>query len=504
MRHLNHFKPSMRCDGLNGLRELFQDHPHLLIPNLAKLVGPVFGRLIDSDPSVRRSLHTLLSTLFSLVSPHHIHTHFPSITAHISCGLTHINDKIQLDSLKIFQLTLDRYPSLLPPQALHLLPLIVGLLSRYKGGVSGRDTGEKKQVSLAHDPRSKLSKWTSRIDVFNLLSRFLEIILESVDSRDQDVSCAESGNSAVVVDLEWQRVMIEREGEFVQVESHFCNFSSSIPRVMPLQQQGIPYKSVLIPSVSSRALTPLKTFAPQSSMKSESVLSSVSKFIEFSETLLSLIFDCWLECASVQSRGSKDTLVLMETTVHLFCLTLKLSVCVGQHNSTVSLLAQDKAASSLDVLREKYSDRFLKHFMGSFPLHHSSSSSSSSSFTVQTAQYMKINLSLCYVTVLLSEGSDHLYTAALQSVCSYFELLAKLSDTQQLLSSQLMLECSRLISDTLLDLLEVVERGGLPEVCLDAVVSGVDGFYHTCHPQSSSKRCLLLCFRRLLKTFNSK
>ena len=480
----------MRSDGLNGLRELFQDHPHLLVPNLAKLVGPVFSKLLDTDPSVRHSLRTLLSTMCTLVTPHHIHTHFSSIVAHLSCSLTHINDKIQLDSLKTFRILLDRYPSLLPAHAQHLLPLIASLISRHRGTMAGRGAGEKKQVSLVHDPHSKLSKWTSRIDVFTLLSQYLETIMECAASSGRELASLSSDHTStpVTVDLEGKRVVVERAGEFVQVESRFCNFSGSIPCVMPLQEQGVPYKF---------EFTSTQAVALQSST---SAFSDVSKLVEFSETLLSLLLDCWLECGPHRSpRTSKDALVLTEAVVHLLYLTLKLAVFVDLSRPTANLQRAEKSMAALDSLKEKYSVSFLKHFMPSFPLRRTSSSSSA-----QIAQHLKMNLSLCHIATLLSGCSECSYESTVKSVCSFYGSLATVSANQQSLSSQLVLESSRIVSDTLPDLLAAVDGYCLPEASVDSLLGGVNGFYQSCHPQSSAKKCLIECFHRLLKASSVK
>ena len=501
LRHLNHFKPAVRSDGFTGLRELFQDNPHVLVPNLAKLVGPVFGRLIDSDPSVRHSLLTLLGTLFAQVAAHHIRPHLSSIMAHLSCGLTHISDRVQLDSIKVFRLLLDQYPSLLPPHAQHLLPLLVGLISRQQGRAvsvpSGKGAGGRKQVGLIHDPRSKLSKWSSRIDIFNLLSRFLESLLEYVTSS----SLSDSGSSPAVVDLESQKVVAQSGGEFVTVKSGFCDFSGLVPCVMPLQGQGLPYKFAESLPTSDIASLPtlVTTSSTVSPYGSKSVFSNVSKFLEFSETLLSLLLECWVECAPLQSQGPKDALVLMETIVHLLYLILKLSLSVGLADAIATLTigeTTEQSTTAIDVLQEKFSSDFSKHFLASFPLPRSSPSNN------QFVQYLKINLSLCHITsILLSRPGDQ-SSPALQNVCTYYASLSKVTSINST-SSQLMLECSRMIADTLPQLLKVVEGLSPPESYVDCVLAGVDSLYHSCHSQSSAKRCLVHCFHRLLEIFSN-
>ena len=493
----------MRCDGLTGLRELFQDHPHLLIPNLAKLVDKVLCKIIDPDASVRHSLYTLLSDIFSVVSSDHVCAHFSSIVAHLSCGLTHISDKVQLDSLRMFGLLMAHYSMLLPAHAQQLLPLIVRLISRHKSASSSQKTSKTKtQASLAHDPRSKLSRFSSRIDVFNLLFHFLETVLKSVDPIEE---MRKTDKTPATVDLQRQRVVIERDGEFKQVHCDLVDFSS-IPHVMPLKREGLPYQLTVSPVASlptefnavSTSVASTVSICPSSRsslISPDSVFSDVAKFIEFSESLVSLLFECWVECSLVQKHVSKDCLVLMETVINLLCLVLKLAVHVSSSESDTrstehcSTLAPSPV---INTLSGKYTAFYLKHFVTKFPLRCPSATSSHS------VQYTRMNLVLCQITALLSKSGDPTYQPALDSVCTFYGTLEGVSDPTSD-SSQTALECSRIISETLPELLDAVDRHRLAHSNLQCVLTGVEAFYSRCHTQSSAKRVLIHCFGNLLE-----
>ena len=488
----------MRSDGLAGLRELFQDHPHTLTPNLAKLMESVLGRIIDGDASVRHSLYTFLSFLFSTVPSNHIRTHFSSVVVHVSCGLTHISDRIQFDSLKIFRLLMNHYPTLLPPHAQHLLPLIVGLVSRHSCAVvSHKATKGKARASLAHDPHSKLSKWSSRIDVFGLLSRFLETLYECVRSSRKRSSIRSSNPEypPLVVDVQNQRVVVEQDGDLLPAHSTLCNFSSSIPHVMPLQRQGLPHQL----AVSGATHSSPSSRSSSIHVNTDSIFPDVSKFVEFSESLIALLLECWVECAPVQGHVPKNTLTLMETIISLLCLILKLAVHIHTRDfaakSTDHTQFTDQGGetpiTAINVLTEKYASAFMKHFMTHFPLHCTVTSTN-------FVQYVKMNLILCQITTLLSQCELPSLLKALQSVCTFYGTLGHLVDPS--ISSQSALECSGIISDTLSDLLVAVDRHGLPGADLRCVVNGLSTFYDGCHPQSSAKRTLIQCFRDLLAT----
>ena len=497
----------MRCDGLTGLRELFQDHPRLLAPHLSKLMEGVLGRIIDSDASVRHALHTFLGFLFSSVSSHCIHTHFSSIVVHVSCGLTHISDRVQLDSLKIFGLLVNHYPTLLPPHAQHLLSLIVGLISRHSCAILSRKaTTSKVQASLAHDPRSKLSKVSSRIEVFTLLSRFLETLFEYVGSTRKALSAhiSDPESSPPIVDVQSQSVLVERDGEMLPACSKLCDFSTSVPHVMLLQQQGLPYQLGISPNVGDIA----SSTGSQSSLinaSSESVFPDVSKFVGFSESLISLLLECWVECGPAQLSSSnsevmnvpKNSLILMETIINLLCLVLKLAALVSTSDFDAQSTENGSIPSvvAVNVLSEKYAASFLKHFMMYFPLHCPVTSAN-------FPQYMRMNLTLCQIMTLLSKSDHCSDQKALQSVCTFYSTLGQL--VNPVLSSQSALEYSKIISETLPDLLASVDKHQMSDSDLQHVMNGLSAFYSWCHLQSSAKRSLIQCFRNLLDSFSTR
>lgn len=452
---------------------------------------------MDSDSKVRHFLYTLLNDVFSTVSLNQIQAYFSSIVVHLSCGLTHISDRIQLDSLKVFGLVMDRYPTLLPPHTQQLLPLVVGLISRHKSAVSsattsGRSGGGKKGVGLSHDPRSKLSKSTSRIDVFGLLSRFLHSLLENSD-LNQTTADENSKRAPVIIDIPNQRVVIERNGEFIPVNSQYCFFSKPFPCVMPLQRQGVPYQlsSSTSGDLESVASSPSSITTPSTT---EPIFTDVSKFYEFANTLFSILVDSWVECSPpVQPQPTKDTLVMMELIINLLCLVLKLEVLVNSFfiGKPVNQISEGHSLEVGSSLGDKYCAVFLKHFMANFPLHCPDNSS-------LVTQYAKMNLMLCQITALLAKSNDTSYRTAVETVCVFYGTFAESS------SFELDLECSRIVSETAPELLAVIETHKLPTASLECVLSGLNVLYSNCHPHSSAKKCLIHCFKKLLQTFSSR
>ena len=499
LSHLNHFKASMRQDGLNGLRDLFQEHPHLLIPNLTKLVAAIFSRITDQEASVRHALHTLLSYLFPLVCPDHIFTFLPTIIVHLSCGLTHINDRIQVDSLKVFSLLLKRYSSLLPPHAPRLLPLLLDLVSRHSGATSSGKKTYKGKVSLASNPGSKLSKVSSRIEVFTLLNSFLEIIYKSL-SGDHATS-SQPVCKAPVVDLCNRKVWVEKDETVVAVHSNFCDLSTPIPQVMLLQNIGLMYHFNSMSESSS----------PQSQRLAVSRGSSGStgkllkdNFLGFSEGLISLLLECWVECAPSQLFSShsstpqvpENILSLMERIISLVCMVLKLSTKVTVSEDSTEITPHGESISVLDALSSKFTTSFLKHFMVYFPFFGAESRAHTG-----TSRGFAMNLTAAKIVALLSSAQCQSMQQSLKSICAYYLTLGH--KKKIIKSSQLAVVCSNSIAESAPQLLDTLERQNLHENQRE-MLDGIWAFYNTCHPQSSAKKILLQCFKKLHEKYSTK
>ena len=498
LSHLNHFKASMRQDGLNGLRDLFQEHPHLLIPNLTKLVAAIFSRITDQEASVRHALHTLLGFLFPLVSPDHIFMFLPTIVIHLSCGLTHINDRIQVDSLKVFNLLLKHYSSLLPPHAPRLLPLLLGLVSRYSGETSFGKKTSKGKASLASNPGSKLSKVSSRIEVFTLLNHFLETLYKSL--------CVDHATSsqpickAPVVDLCNRKVWVEKDEAVVAVNSNFCDLSTPIPQVMLLQNVGLMYHF----SSTSEASSPQPQMFAVSGGSSGSTGELKENFLGFSEGLISLLLECWVECAPSQlfpSHSStsvvpENILSLMELIISLFCMVLKLSTKVSVTEDSTEVSPQGKSISVLDTLSSKFTTSFLKHFLVYFPFFGTESGACTGA-----SRGLAMNLTAAQIVAFLSSTQCQSMQQSLKSICAYYLTLGH--KTKIIKSSQLAVVCSNIIAESTPQLLDTLESQKLHEDQVK-MLDGIWTFYNACHPQSSAKKILLQCFKKLREKYSAE
>lgn len=191
---LNHHNASVRHDALLGLREIFQRHPDLFSEHLPKFIEQVFSTVVDNSASVRLASHLLIKLFLSSVDNSVISPFFDTLIAHLNCGLTHIQDRIQLDSLKVLELYVKHCSSLLVQHVGSILEVLTSLLSRktavpsFSGSVKGRtlmgiirkDASIDSNTTLSNNPGNNLLSKSSRLCIFKLIYSLLDLSLEAV------------------------------------------------------------------------------------------------------------------------------------------------------------------------------------------------------------------------------------------------------------------------------------------------------------------------------------
>ena len=467
----------MRHDALLGLRDLLQEHPSLLLPNLGKIVEHVFNAVVDVEASVRRALCMFLKFLFTHTKKDHLQPFFSVLVAHLTCGLTHINDKIQLDSLTVFDLVLTHYSHLLVPHAQDLLPLFASLVLRHEtpSAAKKKTTQQSLDPALSSNPSTMLSKQSSRLEIFSQLCRFLQVILEHLE-----MSGVQSTAEAPVIDIANRRV---HGGPSYLT---FTDLSSPIPHVAIVQTHGIqipPDAFLSSPEVAAST-------SPFLGASYGNIFPQHAKLLEFIQILISLLLECWLECSPSQlhAHGSikHETLSLMEAILNLLCLVMKLAYQVDEAGN------MSDNSRLMQILGEKLGTDFQKHFLPYFPFGRVGSAS---------VQKVAMNCSIAHTMLLLLQSKSLIKQSSigarmLSSICDYFATLES--------SSRAIAASSQLLMPYVKSLVEVLPLLGasfcnyaVSEEKKEGLFSGIHSLYYACHPQSAAKRALLQCFSEI-------
>ena len=508
----------MKKEALTGIRELLQSHPDLCAPNFSKILLHVLPTLTDDGPQIRHAFCALLKHLLTCATLENMRPFTPVVVAHLTCGLTHISEEIQFDSLKVFDLLLAHFSTLLIPHAHALLPLLVRLISRQKQmaeaatSSSGRNSllntiqrshSQRNPTSgsiLASAPHSRLAELDSRLKIFAQLCSFLEVIL---NSSTQSSSTGSRDQIAPIVDVENGRVFLPSEnGDLAETSDALCYFAPGIPHVVVLQHHGIlPPEDAFLP--------PTKGHGHQ---EDNLLFSEYQQLLNFVKPLMSLLLESWVECdpASVfnkeedHSKGKKNqALPLMETILNTMCLVLKL-VQQSDHRQAVTM--QDSNQPLMQHLRQKYWSELTTHLISHFPF--SPSSTKSPASQNQSSRVLSMDFVLCYIMLLLHPIPDHTSSVppnapvdmaianSADIICCFFVQLqesGKLADIPSAPNAVLTLVAFLPL------LLQLCRADALERERRCSMLGSIWAICKTCHPLSSSRQLLVKCFNEQLK-----
>ncbi|XP_063217715.1 testis-expressed protein 10 homolog isoform X2 [Bacillus rossius redtenbacheri] len=131
---LKHHNDSARLGALAGLREVVSRHSdEALGPHFLTIAQALAGMIVvEVTTKIRREALKLLQAVLSQVSTEKIAPFFKVLLWHLTCAMTHINTKIQEDSLFLFDILLACTPSLVASAVPDLLPSFLNMISRLR------------------------------------------------------------------------------------------------------------------------------------------------------------------------------------------------------------------------------------------------------------------------------------------------------------------------------------------------------------------------------------
>ena len=302
-----------------GLRELFISNPHLLVTCIGDLIKKVSPLFADQYDSVRHSLYLLLKLVFQVIDQKVISPFFSLLLASIKCGLTHINSSIQTNSVKITDLLIEHYPSLIKISINSLLPLYLPL--------------------VAMKTQSSSSK-TKKLDVHSLyvakqpvLSQLLNFMLLVSDDTIAPPCCAPL--------ISVQDGKVWPEGDPLSPPRDITEFYLQSPFLLKIN-----------PSLFQTNYC----FNSEMSSTTTLELESIHK-TGFENQFIKVLLELWIELVSESlivspPSGStqNDIYSLLATIIQLLCILVK-------HFATIT--------------KNIFCNQFINHFIPYYPIHHS-------------------------------------------------------------------------------------------------------------------------------------
>jgi len=201
--HLNHYNVTMRHEALLGIKDLFQKHPQVMHTEINIWISKVLEKIVDTDPAVRHSLHLCLNFALNELTETEVKPFLKVIVAHICCGMTHINESVQLDTLNILEILIDRFTTVIVPYIQKILTNFMDLISKQtsRGTKSSQTVKGSKVKSVSNFVRREvnfdsgnLSSLKTQCKILEKLYKILLVVKEfhSTSKKSNKTSMAKS------------------------------------------------------------------------------------------------------------------------------------------------------------------------------------------------------------------------------------------------------------------------------------------------------------------------
>ena len=192
---LNNLSVSTRLDGLEGLKELVVVHRNIIDENLSLIVNRLVPFLTEREDKLRHFGVPLLESILAQVNPSSLESLYPLISAHLCCGLSHINEDIQLESIRVLDSIIESQPEFIISHVHQILPNCMEQISitdsnsitpgsLYKNGEK-RITDNKMGAKLRNNINENVSSLHWRFLVIERIHKMLLILLNKEENLNK-------------------------------------------------------------------------------------------------------------------------------------------------------------------------------------------------------------------------------------------------------------------------------------------------------------------------------
>ena len=180
LNKLNNNGLSTKLEGLEGLLELLKSFPEIAEENLSALISNVVPLHAHFETKIRNATRSLTTLILNEVDSDQIDPLASLITAHLCCGLSHIDSDIQLDSLKLLDIILESCPNVVKLEHEQILPNCLDQVA-----LKSKSTDQMR--SLNKNMNSKLTALQWRTEVLQRILQILSLIETNVEKNSNDI-----------------------------------------------------------------------------------------------------------------------------------------------------------------------------------------------------------------------------------------------------------------------------------------------------------------------------
>ncbi|XP_053604352.1 testis-expressed protein 10 homolog [Plodia interpunctella] len=316
LSRLNHFNTNSRTDALDGLKELVTAHPEVLDQNLGQLILGVTPLVLNIEKVVRHESLKVLHTILSNINMEKIEPFFDIMSTYLRSAMTHIDNRIQEDSLLFLDLLLQCTSQKVAEDFHKILPNFLDMISKLR-------VDSKPGRTLTVNLGSQITSVKWRVKVLHRLKDYLQKFIDH----------NEIGNKVTQIDT-------------------IKTFDESKHNIFSLFKPN--YTSVCY----------ISSFSAKHS-QDVLIVDEAEKFKEYIDTLIPLLFETWLEvCPKANSEKNIETVIsedaasLLKHTLNVFSLIFKLVLYQNKKNPS---------SKFENYFIQKYKSQFNQSFMEAFP-----------------------------------------------------------------------------------------------------------------------------------------
>ncbi|XP_049872342.1 testis-expressed protein 10 [Pectinophora gossypiella] len=379
LSRLNHFNTHSRRDALEGIKELITSHPDVLEQNLGKFILGVTPLLMNVEKVVQREAIKALHLILSNVTVEKIEPFFDIMSTYLRSAMTHIDNRIQEDSLMALDVLLVCTPQKVAKDFHKILPNFLDMISKLRV-----DSKPGRTLTVNLGSQITTVKW--RVKVLHRLQDFLRKFVEYHNINDN--------------------------GKPKETTAYYFDDTK------------INHYNLLNPNYIS--VCQLSCF---SSINLQDVLQidEMDKFKEYMETLMPLLFETWLEvCPNVLSSEKNIEAVVTEDAAVLLRHTLEV---IDMLWKLVQHFDKKSPSSKIQSLFcQKYKQPFNQHFVNAFPFvtnvrsRQTKSDNSVFEDTITDPKLIAENLEICHLFIMLNPNVNiKSQNREISSVLNYIE-----------------------------------------------------------------------------------
>lgn len=353
---LNHFNTNTRKDALDGLTELISTHPEILEKDLGLIIHGVSPMILNVEKIVRHESLKVLHLILSNLSVEKIDPFFDVMSTFLRSAMTHINSRIQEDSLLFLDILLLCAPMKMAKDFYRIIPNFLDMISK--------------------------------LHIDSKPGRTLTVNMESQ-----------------ITSVRWRSKVLHRLQDYLQkfvIHNKVLEFEKPITECTEVfDQTKLKYYPLFKPTYTSVCY--LKMLSSKNSQEIVSV-DEVEQLKGYIDNLMPLLFEIWLEVCPNMNKEKNIETVVSEDAASLLKHSLEIIFLLWD---LIEHLNKKNPSSDIESsFCQKYKNLYTLHFVNAFPyvtnVRTKQNSDTSLENVITDSKLVLENLKICHLFILLN------------------------------------------------------------------------------------------------------